>query len=141
MPYVLGLSGGGSVALRLAIDYPNSVSKIVLGSSVARFKELKMPKFFENLRKLKFLPSVRKAEKFYILNEQAKDITKEELKQIKAKVLVINGGKKDVVPISEAEFIHSNLKNSEKCIFEKDSHSSYTRKKYFYDKVIYFLKE
>ena len=41
-----------------------------------------MPKFFENLRKLKFLPSVRKAEKFYILNEQAKDITKEELKQI-----------------------------------------------------------
>lgn len=103
-------------------------------------ENLKMPDFYEKLRKYKFLPFVKKAEKFFRLNEQTKNLTIDKLSSIKAKTLVINGGIKDVVSKEEAMFISDNIPSSKMIIYENDNHTSYTRKKYFYEDVKKFLE-
>lgn len=139
-PYLLGCSGGASVAINVGINYPESISKLVLCSGVARFCNIKMPKSAEMIRKLKFLPSVKKAEKFYILNESSKNLNESELNKINAKTLIVNGGIKDIVPIDEACFIHENISDSELFILEKESHCSYIyNNKEFYNKLVEFL--
>lgn len=141
-PYLLGCSGGASVAINVGIYYPESISKLVLCSGVARFNNLKMPRFADNIRKLKFLSLVRTAEKFYILNETSKNLSESDLNKIKAKTLVINGGIKDIVPKDEATFIHENISNSELFILEKEGHCSYIyNNKEFYNKLFEFLEK
>ncbi len=139
-PYILGSSGGASVALFLATTYPDSISKLVLCSGVARLSKMKFSALSQKIRKFTFLKSVRKAEKFYKLNEETRELTSDELSKIAVPTLVVNGGKKDIVPIEEAQYISNNLKNSELIILENQGHFSYMINCKWYDKLRKFLE-
>lgn len=139
-PYIIGLSGGATVALYLSILYPDSISKMVLCSGVARFKNIVYPKWAEKVRKLDFLPFIKSAEKFYELNEKAKEIDIQDFIKIKAKTLVINGGQKDIVPEIEAKYLSDNINNSKLLILKEYGHCKYIKKcKKFDDKLKAFL--
>lgn len=126
-PYIIGLSGGASVALYLSIIYPDYISKMVLCSGVARFGNMKYPKWAEKVRRLQFLPFIKSSEKFYELNEKAKEIDIQDFIKIKAKTLVINGGQKDIAPEDEARYICDNIENSKLLIFRGYGHCKYIK--------------
>ncbi len=139
-PFLLGSSGGASVALFLATMYPDSISKLVLCSGMVRLSKMRFSAFSQKIRKLTFLKSVRKAEKFYKLNEEARELTPYELSKITVPTLVVNGGEKDIVPIEEAQYISNNIKNSELIILENEGHFSYMINCKWYDKLRKFLE-
>ena len=140
-PFILGSSGGASVALHLASMYPNCISKLVLCSGVARYSKMEFSSFSQKIRKLTFLKSVRNAEKFYKLNEDARELTLEELSKITVPTLVVNGGKKDIVPIEEAEYLANSINNSELLILDNEGHFSYVLNCKWYDKLKEFLNK
>lgn len=140
-PYLLGSSGGAGVALNVAINYPNCISKLVTCSGVAKYREMKFSSFSQKIRKLTFLKSVRNMEKFYKLNEEAKDLTLGELSKITVPTLVVNGGTKDIVPIKEAKYLASSITNSELLILEREGHFSYVRNCKWYDGLKEFLNK
>ena len=63
------------------------------------------------------------------------------INSIKAKTIVINGGSRDIIPISEAEYLSKNIENSKILILENEGHCTYARKKYWYDVVKNFILE
>ncbi|MBQ3408475.1 MAG: alpha/beta hydrolase [Clostridia bacterium] len=136
-PVVVGFSGGASVALHLAIKYPNAISKLVLCSGSARKVNIKSKKIFD---KTIWYPGKKNADKFWKLVDEAREIDKDELKSIKAETLIVNGGIRDVIPVSEAEYLHSNINNSKILILENEKHCTYARKKYWYFEVRNFIK-
>lgn len=139
-PFLLGSSGGASVALFLATMYPDSISKLVLCSGVVRFSKMRFSAFSQKIRKLTFLKLVRNAEKFYKLNEEARELTLHELSKITVPTLVVNGGEKDIVPIEEAKYISNNIKKSESIILKNEGHFSYMINCRWYDKLRKFLE-
>jgi pimeloyl-ACP methyl ester carboxylesterase len=140
-PFILGSSGGASVALFLATMYPESISKLVLCSGVARYANLRVSTFAQKIRKFTFLKSVREAEMFYKLNEEARELTSYELSKTVVPTLIVNGGKKDIVPIEEAKYLSNNIKNSKLIILENEGHFSYMMNCKWYDDVKSFLDE
>ena len=68
-------------------------------------------------------------------------ISENELKSIKAKTLIVNGGTRDIIPISEAKFLASNIEDSKIMILESEGHCTYARKKYWYEDVKDFINE
>ncbi len=139
-PYLLGCSGGGTVALNVAIHYPESISKLILCSGVARNNVIEKPNYANIMEKLPYYPGKKKNEIFEKLLNEAHSITKEELNNISAPTLVFNGGMKDLVPRNEAEYISKNIKNSELVILEKAGHCNYIfNDKIFYNKLFEFL--
>lgn len=137
-PVVIGFSGGASVALHLAIKYPDSISKLILCSGSARKVNIKLKDFFN---KLIWYPGKKNADKFWKLVDEAKEITSNELKNIKATTLIINGGNKDIIPVIEAKYLASNINNSKIWILENEGHCSYAKKDYWYMGVKNFIKE
>lgn len=137
-PVVIGFSGGASVALHLAIKYPDSISKLILCSGSARKVNIKLKDFFN---KLIWYPGKKNADKFWKLVDEAKEITSNELKNIKATTLIINGGNKDIIPVIEAKYLASNINNSKIWILENEGHCSYSKKDYWYMGVKNFIKE
>ena len=121
-PYLLGCSGGGTVALNVAIHYPNSISKLVICSGVARNNVIEKPNYAKIMEKVPWYPGKKNNEKFEKLLNESHSITKEELNAIDVPTLVCNGGVKDLVPKGEAEYISNNIKNSELFILEKAGH-------------------
>ena len=141
-PYLLGCSGGGTVALNVAMKYPNSISKLVLCSGVARNNVIKKPNYAKIMEKITWYPGKKSNEMFEKLNFESHSITKEELNTIIVPTLVCNGGIKDLVPRDEAEYISNNIKNSELFILEKASHCNYIfNSNDFYNKLNDFLVE
>ena len=139
-PFLLGLSGGGTVALNVAVRYPESISKLILCSSVARNNIIKKPTYAKIMEKLPWYPGKKNNERFEKLMNESHSMTKEELKNINVPTLVFNGGAKDVVPINEAEFISSNIKDSKLVILEKAGHCNYIiNNATFYDELNSFL--
>lgn len=140
-PILLGCSGGGTVALNVAINYPNSISKLVICSAVARNNIIKKPSYAKIMEKIPWYPGKKSNEMFEKLMNESHSITKEELKNISIPTLVVNGGTKDLVPKEEAEYISINISNSELFILEKSGHCNYIFKNHnFYNKIINFLK-
>ncbi len=140
-PYLLGCSGGGTVALNVAIKYPGSISKLILCSGVARNNIIKKPNYAKIMEKLPWYPGKKNNEKFEKLINDSRSLTKGELNTIKISTLVCNGGIKDVVPRDEAEYISNNIKNSELFIMEKAGHCNYIfNNKEFYNKLNSFLE-
>ena len=137
-PVVIGFSGGASVALHLAIKYPNIISKLILCSGSARKVNTKIKDFYD---KFIWYPGKKNADKFWKLIDEAKEIKETELNSIKVKTLVVNGGPRDIIPVSEAEYLSNNIKDSKIYIFEKEGHCTYARKKYWYDYVKSFINE
>ena len=141
-PYLLGCSGGGTVALNVAIHYPESISKLVICSGVARNNIIEKPNYAKVMEKIPFYPGKKNNERFEKLNYEAHSITKEELENITIPTLVFNGGAKDIVPKKEAEYISNNINNSELFIIEKAGHCNYIfNNKLFYEKLFKFLEQ
>ncbi len=141
-PYLLGCSGGGTVALNVAIKYPTSISKLILCSGVARNSIIKKPNYAKILEKLVWYPGKKNNEMFEKLLYESKSITKEELNIIDVPTLVCNGGIKDLVPRDEVEYISNNIKSSKMFILEKAGHCNYVfNNTDFYNKLNKFLEE
>ena len=141
-PFLLGCSGGGTVALKVEINYPGSISKLIICSAVARNNIIEKPLYAKIMEKLPYYPGKRNNEKFEKLMTESRSITKEELNSINIPTLVVNGGIKDLIPKDEVEFISSNIKNSEKCIIENAGHCNYIfNNDQFYNKLDEFLKK
>lgn len=137
-PVVVGFSGGASVALHLATTYPSSISKLVLCSGSARKIHIKSKDFFD---KLIWYPGKKNADRFWKLIHEAREIKETELNAIKVKTLVVNGGTRDIIPVSEAKYLVNNIENSKILILENEGHCSYAKKKYWYETVKAFINE
>ncbi len=141
-PILLGCSGGGTVALNVAIRYPDSISKLVICSGVARNNVIEKPNYAKIMEKIPWYPGKKSNEMFEKLNFESLSITKEELNTINIPTLVCNGGIKDLVPRDEAEYISNSIKNSKLFILEKSGHCNYIfNSKDFYNKLNVFLRE
>ena len=138
-PYLLGCSGGATVAMNVAISYPESISKLICCSGVARNGIIEKPLYAKILDKIPYYPSKRENEMFEKLNNNMKTLSKEDFEKINVPTLIVNGGKKDIVPKSEAQYISSNIKNSEMLILEDEGHFSYMINCRWYDKLREFL--
>lgn len=138
-PYLLGCSGGATVALNVAINYPESIGKLICCSGVARNGTIEKPLYAKVMEKLPYYPSKKSNEMFERLNNEMKTLTAEELNKINARTLVVNGGKKDIVPKQEAEYINNSIKNSKLLILEKEGHFSYMINCKWYYKLLDFL--
>lgn len=138
-PFLLGCSGGATVALNVATKYPDSIGKLICCSGVARTGIIKKPMYAKIMEKLPYYPGKKENEMFEKLNNESKTITQEELSKIIVPTLIVNGGKKDIVPISEAEYLNSSIKNSKKIILEKEGHFSYMINCKWYYKLLDFL--
>ena len=141
-PYLLGCSGGGTVSLNVAIRYPESISKLILCSGVARNNLIRKPNYAKVMEKIPWYPGKKRNEMFEKLNYEAHSITKEELSSIDIPTLVFNGGAIDLVPKYEAEFISNNIKKAELKILEKAGHCNYIfNNDEFYNKLNEFLEK
>lgn len=140
-PYLLGSSGGATVALNVAINYSECISKLVLCSGVARNKMVKKPLYAKLLEKLPYYPGKTENDMFEKLNSNMNILSKSDLEKIKVPTLVVNGGKKDLVPVEEAKYINENISNSELLILEKEGHFSYMINCKWYDKLKEFLNK
>ena len=139
-PIIIGSSGGATVAMYIAINYPENVSKIVLCSGVARKNAVKIPAYAKFLDSFKWYPGKKDNDRFYNLVETSKDLTSDDLSKIQCETLVVNGSK-DIVSVSEAEFLHQNIRNSELLILEKETHTSYLVRIKWMDKLNSFLEK
>lgn len=124
-PYLLGSSGGATVALNVAINYPQHISKLVCCSGVARNGIIKKPLYAKIMEKIPYYPGKKENEMFEELNNTMKTLDKIDFEKIDVPALIVNGGNKDIVPIEEAKYISDNIKNSEILILEKEGHFSY----------------
>ena len=139
-PYLLGASGGATVALNVAIQYPNSISKLICCSGVARNGIIYKPAYAKIMEKIPYYPGKKENEMFESLNNTMKTLDKTDFEKIDVPTLIVNGGKKDIVPADEAEYISNNIKNSELLILEKEGHFSYMNNCKWYDKLKEFLE-
>ena len=139
-PVILGHSGGGTLALYIAINYSNIISKLIVCSGVARNDVIKMPTYAKIMDKLIWYPGKKSNDRFVKLIKESKKLTEEDLNKINCETLIVNGTK-EIVPICEANYIHENIKNSELLIIEGASHSSYMIKFDWYDKLKEFIEK
>jgi len=139
-PYLLGCSGGATVALNVAIKYPDSISKLICCSGVERNGIIQKPLYAKIMEKIPYYPSKKENEMFEKLNTTMKTLDKADFNKIKVPSLIVNGGKKDIVPISEAEYISKNIKNSELIILENEGHFSYMINCKWYNRLKDFLE-
>ena len=63
-PYLLGASGGATVALNVAIQYPNSISKLICCSGVARNGIIYKPAYAKIMEKIPYYPGKKENEMF-----------------------------------------------------------------------------
>ena len=138
-PYLLGSSGGAIVALTVAVNYLDSISKLVTCSGVARMSVISKPTYAKVLEKIPWYPGKKDNEKYEKLNNTTKDIQISMLNNIKVPTLVVNGGKKDIVPEEEAKYIAEGIKDSKLLILEKENHFSYMINCNWYDELKNFL--
>lgn len=140
-PYILGSSGRASVALHVAYLYPDIISKLVCCSGVANANSVKKPLYAKVMEKLPYYPGKKENEMFEKMNYSMKTLDKEKLSKIAVPTLVVNGGKKDIVPISEAKYIAESITNSKLVVLEKEGHFSYMINCKWYNILKEFLEE
>lgn len=92
------------------------------------------------MEKIPYYPGKKENEMFENLNNTMKTLDKTDLEKIDVPTLIVNGGKKDIVPTNEAKYISNNIKNSELIILEKEGHFSYMINCRWYDKLKEFLE-
>lgn len=138
-PYILGCSGGATVALNLAINNSELIGKLICCSGVARPEVIQKPTYAKIMEKIPFYPGKQENEMFEKLNNSAKSLTEEQLNKISVPTLIVNGGKRDIVPISEAQYLNNSIKNSKLLILENEGHFSYMINCKWYYKLLDFL--
>ena len=137
-PVIVGFSGGASVGLHLAIEHSGIISKLVLCSGSARKVNIKSKAFWD---KLIWYPGKKNADKFWKLVDEAKELKETELNAIKVETMIVNGGIRDIIPVSEAKYLANNIEKSKILILENEGHCSYAKKKYWYEFVKSFINE
>lgn len=140
-PYLLGCSGGATVAMNVAINYSDSISKLICCSGVARNGIIEKPLYAKIMEKIPYYPGKRENEMFEKLNNNMRTLNKQDFEKINVPTLIVNGGKKDIVPISEAKYISDNIKNSELLILDDEGHFSYMINCKWYNKLREFLEK
>ncbi|MEC7263673.1 MAG: alpha/beta hydrolase [Bacteroidota bacterium] len=127
-----GFSNGGTTTLQIAIRHPEIVHKIVLGSALAKrngvpdwfwgfMEQAKLENMPEQL-KMAYKQVAPDTSGLQIMHDRDakrmvnfKDIPDEELKSIKAPVLIIIGDK-DIITLEHAIELHRQIANSELAI-------------------------
>lgn len=140
-PYLFGCSGGATVAMNVAIHYPDCISKLICCSGVARNGIIEKPLYAKIMEKIPYYPGKKANEMFEKLNNNMKTLNKEDFEKIIVPTLIVNGGSKDIVPISEAKYISDNIKNSELLILDNEGHFSYMINCRWYNKLREFLEK
>ena len=140
-PYLLGSSGGATVALNVAINYPTCIAKLICCSGVSKNGIVAKPLYAKILEKIPYYPGKKENEMFEKLNNTIHALEPSDLNKIVVPTLVVNGGKKDIVPVKEAEYICQNIKESELLILEKEGHFSYMINCRWLDKLNVFLEK
>lgn len=140
-PYVLGSSGGATVAMHLGIRYPESISKMVLCSGVARSNRIQFPSYVKLLSQLPWYPGKKSVDRFFTLVRNAEKLEPQELRKIQVPTLVVNGGNKDIVPKEEAKYLAECIPDSQLLILEKENHFSYVMNMKWYDTLREFLEK
>ena len=124
--HILGFSDGGNTALCFALKYPEKVDKLILNGANLDGKGVKptvqLPIIFGyHIAKLFSKRNKDAKKKCEMLGLMVNDpkIRKEELHQLKMKVLVI-AGDKDMIKTSHTKLIAENIKGSELMIMQGD---------------------
>lgn len=137
-PFVLGHSGGGTVALLLAMNISEKLSGVIVCSGVARASLVKKPGYAAFMEKLPWYPGKASNERFEKLMKETPDITAEELGRITCPVFVVNGDKDPVVPVDEAKFIAESA-NGSLLLLPGENHASYMIKVKWSEKLKEFF--
>lgn len=126
---VVGYSFGGPIAARLAIEYPQKVSGLILVSSLASPDYIKTKWYFQFVRYI--VHQIGKGSALKVFFDEIAPLRNEleEMKplwsQIKSKVVVIHGAEDTSVPIDNADFISQELSGTlwvKKRILNKRGH-------------------
>ena len=114
-----GFSDGGIVGLKIAIKYPNILSKLIISGANISLDGIKS--FYIAITKLYYFFTRDK-----IIKMMLKDtyITLEELHSIN-KVVHVIAGENDVIKKKHTKLIADNIKNSTLEIIQKENHGSY----------------
>ena len=139
-PFILGHSGGGTVALLLAMKLSAALSGVIVCSGVARASLVKKPGYAAIMEKLPWYPGKASNEKFEKLMRDTADITDEDLARITCPVLVVNGDKDPIVSVEEAKYIADAIQNSRLLVLSGENHASYMIKIKWEDDLQTFLK-
>lgn len=133
-PIVIGFSDGGIVALMIAINYPNLLSKIVICGANLNPQGI-TPKL---LNKMKFINRILHSKKIDMMLKEP-NISKEELEKITIPTLVL-AGEKDLILEEHTKYIKDNIKNASCKILEKENHFSYVLSGRIYSEISYFIQ-
>lgn len=156
-PIIIGHSFGGAVAVKLALLYPESVSKLILVSASAirqpRRKMILLKKIADFIKPMlseksrKYILKLLKLDKTDYaqiespeLKETFKNIIKEDLKPyfhlIKTPTLIIWGEKDKITPLNEGEIIAKTIPNVKLEIIKNTGHFPFLEKPEEFIKLI-----
>lgn len=144
---ILGFSDGGNIAMLFAIKYPQMVDKLVLNG--ANFHPSGIKKHFQLLVELRYrltlinkTPSekIKRKKELLSLMVNEPDISKDELKSIKAKTLVI-AGTRDLIKESHTKELAQLIPNSRLCFIKGNHAVARMNPKEFNKTVLDFLLE
>ncbi|WP_316773055.1 alpha/beta hydrolase [Pedobacter frigiditerrae] len=143
---IVGWSDGGNTGLIMASKYQSYVNKLAVTGACTNPKTAvsentlnEVRKAIEALRTNKDEKSKYQVKLFTMLLTEP-NITSSDLKNIKAKVLVM-AGEKDMILETQTKFIADNISNSKSYIFKNASHDvPFESAKEFNEVVLNFLK-
>ena len=144
---ILGFSDGGNIAMLFAIKYPQMVDKLVLNG--ANFHPSGIKKHFQLLVELRYrltlinkTPSekIKRKKELLSLMVNEPDISKDELKSIKAKTLVV-AGTRDLIKESHTRELAKLIPNSRLCFIKGNHAVARMNPKMFNKTVLDFLLE
>ena len=139
-PFILGHSGGGRVALLLAMRLSSNLSGLVICSGLARTSIIRKPGYASFLEKIPWYPGKASNEKFEKMMTESSDLTNKVLANIKCPVLVVSGDKDPIVPVDEAKFIAGSIADSKMLILPGENHASYMSKRRWVKHLKRFLE-
>lgn len=143
---VLGFSDGANLAMLLAIKRPDLISKLILiggnlkptGMQIGTLIAVKTAYYLTKVAGF-FDSRLRLEHEYYFLMAKEPDITKDMLKRICAKTLVI-AGTKDMIKPSHTKFIANNIPNATLLMLEGDHFIIYRTPEVINEQVDKFLK-
>lgn len=145
--HILGFSDGGNIALIFALKYPECVDKLILNGanlySVGVKLTVQIPIILEYYIAKIFAKKSAKAKKkaeLYGLMVNDPNLRPEEVKNIKARTLVI-AGTKDMIQEKHTKLIYHSVENAELCLLPGDHFVANKEYAAFNREVERFLKK